>query len=56
MRRHVRGRGQSSVEYVLICALLLGVGTVGWPYLAMMINALDRYFQSIYYVIQSPLP
>ncbi|HYH99761.1 hypothetical protein [Hyalangium sp.] len=48
-------RGQSMVEYVAFSAAVLGVGTVGWPYLAMMLNALSRYFESLYYVIQSPL-
>ncbi len=48
-------RGQSTVEYVAFSAALLGATTVGWPYLVMLLNALNRYFQSLYYVIQSPL-
>ncbi|WP_044187579.1 hypothetical protein [Hyalangium minutum] len=48
-------RGQSTVEYVAFSAALLGFGTLGWPYLVMMLNALNRYFESLYYVIQSPL-
>lgn len=48
-------RGQSTVEYVAFSAALLGATTVGWPYLVMLMNALNRYFQSLYYVIQSPL-
>jgi hypothetical protein len=43
------------VEYVAFSAALLGATTVGWPYLVMLLNALNRYFQSLYYVIQSPL-
>lgn len=50
-----RDRGQSTVEYVAFSAALLGFGTLGWPYMVMMINALSRYFESLYYVIQSPL-
>ena len=50
-----QARGQSTVEYVAFCAALLGASTVGWPYLVMLLNALNRYFQSVYYVIQSPL-
>jgi hypothetical protein len=49
-------RGQSMVEYVTISAALLGVTTIGWPFLVDLLNALNRYFGSIYYVIQSPLP
>ncbi|KFE68957.1 hypothetical protein DB31_6859 [Hyalangium minutum] len=43
------------MEYVAFSAALLGFGTLGWPYLVMMLNALNRYFESLYYVIQSPL-
>ncbi len=53
---HRQRRGQSTVEYVAFSAALLGATTVGWPYLVMLLNALNRYFHSLYYVIQSPLP
>jgi hypothetical protein len=49
-------RGQSMVEYVIVAAAFLGFGVLGWPFLTGMINALHRYFQSIYYIIQSPVP
>ncbi|EAU66822.1 hypothetical protein [Stigmatella aurantiaca] len=49
-------RGQSMVEYVTISAALLGATTIGWPFLVQLLNALSRYFGSLYYVIQSPLP
>ncbi|MDC0711806.1 hypothetical protein POL68_25275 [Stigmatella sp. ncwal1] len=49
-------RGQSMVEYVTISAAFLGATTIGWPFLVELLNALNRYFGSIYYVIQSPLP
>jgi hypothetical protein len=49
-------RGQAMVEYVVVTAALLGFGTLGWPFLVQMIDALGKYFQSIYYIIQSPVP
>ncbi len=51
-----RRRGQATVEYVVVTAALLGFGTLGWPFLVEMVNALGKYFQSIYYIIQSPVP
>ncbi|SEL03938.1 hypothetical protein SAMN05444354_103375 [Stigmatella aurantiaca] len=51
-----RARGQSMVEYVTISAAFLGVGAIGWPFLVQLLNALSRYFSSLYYIIQSPLP
>jgi len=53
--RSVR-RGQAMVEYVTIAAAFLGFTVLSWPYLVQMINALSRYFSSLYYIIQSPLP
>ncbi|WP_426749054.1 hypothetical protein VZQ01_12915 [Myxococcus faecalis] len=44
------------VEYAVVSAALLGITTVGWPFLVQLLNALHRYFNSIYYVIQSPIP
>ncbi len=55
-KRKKLARGQSTVEYATVSAVLLGVGTVGWPFLVQLLNALNTYFESIYYVIQSPLP
>lgn len=52
----LRRRGQAMVEYVTIAAAFLGFTVLSWPYLVLMINALDRYFSSLYYIIQSPLP
>jgi hypothetical protein len=49
-------RGQAMVEYVVITAAFLGFTTLSWPYLVQMLNALSRYFSSLYYIIQSPLP
>ncbi|MFP2928675.1 hypothetical protein ACLESO_26460 [Pyxidicoccus sp. 3LG] len=51
-----RPRGQAMVEYVVVTAALLGFGTLSWPYLVDLLRALDRYYQSIYYVILCPLP
>ncbi|WNG40251.1 hypothetical protein F0U60_46005 [Archangium minus] len=52
----LRRRGQATVEYAIITAALLGFGTFGWPFLVQMLNALGKYFLSIYYIIQSPVP
>lgn len=49
-------RGQAMVEYVTISAAFLGFVVLSWPFLVQMINALSRYFSSLYYIIQSPLP
>jgi hypothetical protein len=49
-------RGQGMVEYAVVAAALLGFTVMGWPFLVKLINALNTYFDSIYYVIQSPLP
>ncbi|PTL85834.1 hypothetical protein DAT35_03830 [Vitiosangium sp. GDMCC 1.1324] len=49
-------RGQAMVEYVVVTAGFLGFTLIGWPFLTQLINALHRYFQSIYYIIQSPVP
>ncbi len=44
------------MEYVTITAAFLGFTVLSWPFLVQMINALSRYFSSIYYIIQSPVP
>lgn len=48
-------RGQSMVEYAIVTAALMGFSTMGWPFLVSLLNALHRYFNSIYYVIQAPI-
>jgi hypothetical protein len=48
-------RGQSMVEYVTVSAALFGFTVLGWPFLVQLLNALHRYFASLYYVIQSPV-
>ncbi|MFP2931021.1 hypothetical protein ACLESO_38675 [Pyxidicoccus sp. 3LG] len=55
-RRSRRARGQAMVEYAVITSALLFSTVVAWPYLGVLINALHRYYQSLYYVIQSPIP
>jgi hypothetical protein len=55
-RPQVRRRGQAMVEYVTISAAFLGFAVLSWPYLVQMMNALNRYFSSLYYIIQSPVP
>jgi hypothetical protein len=59
LRRRAPGllrRGQAMMEYVTITAAFLGFTVLSWPFLVQMINALSRYFSSIYYIIQSPVP
>ncbi|MBZ4415123.1 hypothetical protein [Myxococcus sp. RHSTA-1-4] len=51
-----RSRGQSMVEYSVVTAALLGFTVLGWPFLVQLLNGLHRYFSSIYYIIQSPVP
>ncbi|HEX5749354.1 MAG TPA: hypothetical protein VFZ09_24210 [Archangium sp.] len=47
-------RGQAMVEYAIVTAAIMGFTVMGWPFLIQLLNALHRYFQSLYYVIQSP--
>lgn len=47
-------RGQAMVEYAVVTAAIMGFTVMGWPFLIQLLNALHRYFQSLYYVIQSP--
>ncbi|HZI13346.1 MAG TPA: hypothetical protein VE153_23395 [Myxococcus sp.] len=49
-------RGQAMSEYATVTAALLGFTVLGWPFLVQLLNGLHRYFQSIYYIIQSPVP
>ncbi len=51
-----RPRGQAMSEYTVIMAALFGGTLLGWPFLVQLLNGLHRYFQSIYYIIQSPVP
>ena len=54
--RRLPARGQATVEYVVVAAALLGSTLLGWPFLVRLLDALHRYFASLYYVIQSPVP
>jgi hypothetical protein len=54
LRKHARG--QAMVEYAAVSAALLGFTMLGWPFLVQLLNGLHRYFNSIYYIIQSPVP
>ncbi|WP_223642482.1 hypothetical protein [Corallococcus sp. EGB] len=49
-------RGQAMAEYGVITAAFFGFTVMSWPFLVQLIRALNTYFQSIYYVIQSPIP
>ncbi|MBN8229096.1 hypothetical protein JYK02_16410 [Corallococcus macrosporus] len=49
-------RGQAMSEYGVITAAFFGFTVLSWPFLVQLLRALSTYFQSIYYVIQSPIP
>lgn len=56
MRTATSRRGQAMVEYAIITAAILGMTVLSWPFTGKLVEALDRYYQSIYWVIQSPVP
>lgn len=49
-------RGQAMAEYGVITAAFFGFTVLSWPFLVQLLRALNTYFQSIYYIIQSPIP
>jgi Flp pilus assembly pilin Flp len=50
-------RGQAMVEYSVVAHMILVGGTaVGFPFLAKLLNALTKYYESIYWVLTSPIP
>lgn len=49
-------RGQAMAEYSVISAAFFGFTVLSWPFLVQLLRALNTYFQSIYYIIQSPIP
>jgi hypothetical protein len=50
-------RGQAMVEYTVVAHAILFVGgAVAFPFLAQLLNALTKYYQSIYWVLTSPFP
>lgn len=49
-------RGQAMVEYSSITFfLLLGSIGIGWPFMVTLLNALNTYFASIYWVLRAPV-
>lgn len=48
--------GQAAAEYATITVAMLGTTVLSWPFLVELLNALDRYYQSIYWVLQAPVP
>ena len=55
-RRRDDEEGQAMVEYATVTMALFGGIVMGWPFLVQLMHAMNVYYQSIYYVIQSPLP
>ncbi|RMG19754.1 MAG: hypothetical protein D6729_04495 [Deltaproteobacteria bacterium] len=48
--------GQAAVEYATVTAAILGMTVLSWPFLVELLNGLNVYYQSIYWVLESPLP
>ncbi|MBL8955752.1 MAG: hypothetical protein JNK82_33570 [Myxococcaceae bacterium] len=52
-----RARGQAMVEYSFIAhAILIGGTFFAWPFTSALLNGLSRYYESIYWVLTSPVP
>ena len=50
-------RGQAMVEYSFIShAILIGGSFGAWVFVDYLMYALNLYFQSVYWVITSPVP
>ena len=50
-------RGQAMIEYSVVAyALLISTMVAGWPFISYMMNALTKYYESISFVITSPVP
>lgn len=44
------------LEYSAIIWMLMGGAMIGgWPFLVRMINALNTYFESIYFMLSQPI-
>ena len=51
--------GQGMTEYAATSTILLlgGVGVIGgWPFFGMLINGLDAYLKSVYFVLHTSFP
>ncbi len=55
-REREREKGQAATEYAIITAALLGGTILSWPYFVELINAMNQYYDSVYWVINAPLP
>jgi len=52
-----RPRGQAMVEYSFIShAILVGGTLFAWPFTSALLQALNTYYESIYWVLTSPVP
>lgn len=50
-------RGQAMLEYsVVLYALVLALAVPAYPVLTTLIDAVNTYFHSIYYVVMAPVP
>lgn len=49
--------GQAMLEYTWVAhAVLLGGAVAVWPFWRLLMGALDTYFQSVFFVLTSPVP
>lgn len=47
--------GQAMVEYAIVVAFILGGAVLSAPFLVDLLRALNTFYDSIYYVLQSPV-
>lgn len=48
--------GQATVEYAYVAFALMGGAVASWPFTVELINAMNSYYEAIYWVINSPIP
>lgn len=50
-------RGQAMVEYSMVShVLLIGGAAMAWPFMSALMNAMNLYYQSVYFIIGSSVP
>lgn len=50
-------RGQAMMEYTMVShVLLIGGMGMAWPFMSALMNAMDLYYQSIYFIVSCSVP
>ena len=50
-------RGQAMMEYTMVTHVLLIGGTaVAWPFMSTLMNGLNTYYQSIWFILGASVP